>query len=125
MDNDQTITLNTADKTILVHLYKTYGVPQSLFKLHEKYAFSPAQLGGFVRKLREIGIIELQDDFILLTEGGKKWLLSNRKKIFFSHVQYSWREIPEKIRKKKIGIDSLFLPQKRKLGKHFFEDIKM
>lgn len=122
MDNGQTITLNTADKTILLHLYKTYGIPQSLFQFHKEYAFSPAQLGSFVRKLGEFGIVELQDDCILLTEFGKKWLLSNRNKIFYSHIQYSWREIPDELREKKIDIDSLYLPKVRKLGKHFLED---
>jgi hypothetical protein len=123
MDNGQTITLNTADKTILLHLYRTYGNPQSLFQLHKEYAFSPAQLGSFVRKLGEIGIVELQDDYILLTECGKNWLLSNRNKIFFSQVQYNWQEIPKEMQEIKIDIDSLYLPKVRKLGKHFLEDL--
>lgn len=125
MDNGQTIILSTADKTILMHLYKTYRTPQSLFQLHKEYAFSPAQLGSFVRKLGEIDIIELQDDSISLTEVGKNWLLANRNKIFFSHIQYRWREVPEELREKKIDIDSLYLPKMRKLGKHFLEDLSI
>ena len=122
MTNEITIILNTADKQILIHLYKTYGTPQSLFQLHNEYAFSPAQLGRFVKKLTSIGIIEIQNDNISLTTFGKKWLLSNRNLIFQKSVEYYWRKIPDELQQEKICINSLYKPKTRKLGKHFLED---
>jgi hypothetical protein len=125
MNNGQTIIITTADKIVLLDLYRTYGTPQYLFQFHKKYSFSPGQLGSFVRKFGEVGIIELREDYILLTEYGKKWLLINRNRIFSSTVQYKWREIPEELREEKIDIDSLYLPKVRKLGKHFLEDVSI
>lgn len=123
MDTEQTLTINTADRTILRYLYRSSGTPLSLFQLHNDYSFSPAQLGSFVAKFGEIGIIDLHNEYISFTDFGKKWLISHRNTIFYSHVQYDWKEIPKEMRKREIDIGSLYLPQKRSLGKHFFEDV--
>jgi hypothetical protein len=123
MDAEKTLIINTADRTILRYLYRSFGIPLSLFQLHNDYRFSPGQLGSFVAKLGEIGIIDLHNEYISLTDLGKKWLISHRNKIFYSHVQYDWREIPKEMRKREIDIDSLYLPKKSSLGKHFLEDV--
>ena len=86
MDTSQILILNTADRTILRYLYSSPDNPLSLFQLHKDYGFSPAQLGGFVDKLREIGVVGLHDECISLTDFGKQWLLSHRNKIFNSPV---------------------------------------
>jgi hypothetical protein len=124
MENNETLILNTADRTILRSLYTLRGTPLSLFQLHKELGFSPAQLGSFVSKFVEIGIVDLRDEAIMLTKFGRKWLVAHRMKIFYSRVLYDWRDIPKEMQKQKPtkDMDTLYLPNKRSLGEHFLED---
>jgi hypothetical protein len=123
MENEQTLILNTADRTILRTLYKLHDTPLSLLQLHNESGFSLAQLGGFVSKFINNGIVDFRDESISLTAFGKKWLIANRVKIFYSRVPYDWRDIPGEMRINRRDMNSPYLPNKRKLGKHFLEDV--
>lgn len=125
MENKEALILTTADRTILRLLYKSRHTPLSLFRLHKTLKFSLAQLGSFVSKFLKLGIIDLQDECITFTEFGRKWLITNRIKIFLSRTQYKWQDMPNSMRKKQIKIDSLYLPSRKCLGGHFFEDIEI
>ena len=123
MDTENVLTLTTADRTILRHLYGHPDSPTSLYELHVAHSFSPAQLGNFVAKLSGAEIIDFEGEKILITDFGKKWLLANRIAIFFQHVKYDFQEIPSEMLKNKIAINSLYSPQKEELGKNYFNDM--
>jgi hypothetical protein len=84
---------SSADKRILLDLFKKQNSIQ-LYFFYKEYKLSPAQLSRFVRIFNEIGVISIQDDFIKLTEFGKKWMIKYRKDIFLKPKEKSWRTVP-------------------------------
>lgn len=89
---------SSADKKILMDLFKEQSSRQ-LYYFYEKYNFSPAQLSRFVRTYQKIGVISVQEDFIELTEFGRKWILTNRRRIFLQTREKLWRNIPSEWQK--------------------------
>ena len=84
---------SSADKKILTDIFKEQD-KKRLYSFYRKYGFSPAQLSRFVRVYKEIGVISVQNDFIGLTEFGKKWVLKYRKDIFLKPSEHPWRTVP-------------------------------
>lgn len=61
-----------------------------LYKLHEEYLLSPAQLSCTIRKLIEIDAVELNGLLARLTDCGRKWIFAERRRIFLSDRQRYW-----------------------------------
>ncbi len=123
MNSDETLTVTTVDRSILKLLYLSQDTPISLYWFHEEFDFSPAQLGTFISKFSAIDVVNEQNNEISFTELGKIWLITHRKVIFLSRVKYDWREIPVEMFKLQIHVDSMYLPDWKKMGVNFFEDI--
>ncbi len=93
-----------------------------LYFFHEKYRLSPAQLSRTISKFIEIELIILQDNNIVLTETGKKWIISHRKNLFLDEKRKYWKEIPNNMVQETININELYKPNRNKLDTELFKN---
>ncbi len=91
-----------------------------LYYFHEKYLLSPGQLARTVNKFLELKIVEKIDYDILLTDFGKKWILSNRKQLFLNPQKMYWKAIPNEMKKESIEKNIPFRTERKKLDSEIF-----
>ncbi|CAL2080800.1 helix-turn-helix domain-containing protein [Tenacibaculum sp. 190524A05c] len=96
----------------------------NLYHFHEKYLLSPAQLARTIKKFREEGIIELNDDKISLTTKGEKWIICSRKKLFLNERNKYWKEVPLEMKQESIMINEFYKPNRNKLDTELFKNIE-
>lgn len=86
--------ITSVDKKVIQELLNS-SEEVGIYALFEKYKFSPAQISKFTRKFLEKGVIIINNDKLLLTEYGRKWIMANRKEIFLKERKNTWEKIPE------------------------------
>ena len=113
-----------SDREILVELFRNQNHRVHIYILHEKYGLSPAQVAGTLRKFEPLGIMKLSGYWIELTEFGSRWLLANRMRILGELTTCSWKAIPHGMRAQPQKTDEHYVPKRKRMGKHFFEDME-
>lgn len=81
---------HSEDREILRDLYADKDWKE-IYVFHEKYLLSPAQVSRSVRKLEQQELIEILDHRIRMTDHGRKWLLANRRRVFFDCGKLQWK----------------------------------
>ena len=110
--------MQSADIVILRELYRNESL--DIYVFHKLYSLSPAALAQTINRFLKLGVIEIQDDLIRLTDFGLKWILSNRKSLFLKDRVQEWKDVPDYMLKTKIPVDSLYVPRKSLVDKEFF-----
>lgn len=115
--------MNTHDKLLLKLLFSAGGWAD-LYALHEQHLLSPGQISNAVRNALNAGIIEVDCDFrARLTEGGKAWVLLNRRAIFLSEAKRKWAHSDAAPTAEVKDTYAPRLPSLRKIDKAFFEKL--
>lgn len=112
--------LHSEDIIILKEIYAKQKV--SLYELHTKYRLSPAQILRCIEKLNSKEIIEILDDFIVLTEIGSKWIDANRSFIYMKKFEYISRFNEDLHSIKKIKENSLYKPNIKSLDSRILKE---
>jgi hypothetical protein len=83
---------------------------------------SPAQLARSLQRFSADNIITLDEELVLLSDFGRRWVLANRLSIFFGISEKSWKEPlgSNKVSKEE-GTQNYF-PNLDKLHRRFLTD---
>lgn len=84
----------------------------SLYFFHEKYMLSPAQLGRTIRKFTNIECVIFNENYIELTEKGRKWVIANRRELFLKTKEKYWKNIPVEMAQEAFQINDTYKPKK-------------
>jgi hypothetical protein len=74
------------DRELLRDLY-TYPAGRTYYYFHERYMLSPAQLARSLQRFSADNIITLDEELVLLSDFGKRWVLANRHSIFLVYLR--------------------------------------
>jgi DNA-binding PadR family transcriptional regulator len=86
--------IHSEDREILRDLYSSIE-SIDVYQFHDKYMLSPGQVARVIRKYEKSGVIEMEGGSISITKMGRKWLIKNRREIFFSVNRDAWEHIPD------------------------------
>lgn len=113
---DDNFHIHSEDREILRILY---GLSSSvdIFYFHEKYRLSPGQVARVIRKYLADELIYYKDDKLLLSELGRRWLLKNRRQIFWGIADKKWKDIPKEFRVEVSNDHDTKLPSLRTIKK--------
>ncbi len=82
---------HSEDREILRDLFKCPD-GKMLFFFHDEYLLSPAQVSRSLQKFSELHLVEIDNEMVRLTEIGRKWVLANRRAIFFNVGHAFWKD---------------------------------
>ncbi len=116
------IELLSEDIEFLKELYAQNSL--DLYFFHEKYQLSPFQLARTIQKFEDNGLIVISGNQITLNEYGRNWIFGNRKYIFLRENVKYWKLIPENMKQPILGINELYIPNRKTLDKEIFKNIE-
>ncbi|OPC55095.1 hypothetical protein DSC47_11130 [Elizabethkingia miricola] len=112
--------LYSEDIIILKELYISKIV--QFYGLHLTHSLSPAQILRCTDKFSKLGIFELDNENISLSEKGKKWIEANKKFIFLKKFQFNNRFDKSKYIIERIEVNSLYKPVIKSIDRRIFKE---
>lgn len=117
------VDFDSADREILRVLYSTKGVVDA-YLFYTRYNLLPSMILRSFRRFEEDGVVRLVDGaFLELTEYGRKWVVSNRRRIFMREVDAEWKDPPGSYLINSLPPFSPYIPKRRNTSKKFFENL--
>lgn len=114
--------LYSEDIELMKELY--YKKKIDIYFFHEKYKLSPAQLARSINKFVDKGLVDFNNNQVVLNKDGVDWIFRNRKILFLEEKSKYWKEIPEEMKQTPIAINSPYKPNLKYLDKEIFKDIE-
>lgn len=111
---------STFERKIILELFKNQSW-LDIYKLHEKFLFSPQQLAFSLEKLRKLNTIEINNTLVRLSVSGREWVLDNRSEIFLN-INRNWSK-SNFIKDKKLPVNEPYLPRLSSVEQSFFRSL--
>lgn len=100
-------------------------IPLEIYVLHLKYKLSPAQLARSIEKFSSLDIITIvSNEYIRITDFGKKWLIANKSKIYLFDRDSEWKKIPIEDAIESIGANKLYKVDLKKIDTRILKKIE-
>lgn len=105
--------LNNSDKIVIRDLYESVDGLYA-FTFYTRYKMSPSLMFKFIEKYMDKGILIFENGKIFLTSEGRNvamTIVKNKKK----SIKSKYNNIPIEFKDVKLKINSLYLPDKKKI----------
>ena len=109
--------MSSCKSIVLKEAYKVAGW-LDLYLVHKRYRLSPFQLLEVCDRLSKDNVIEMEGRKVRLTDGGRTWVLRNRRSLFSS--ERPWAKPSSYLLTTEIPPEAPYLPNLSLLEDEFF-----